>query len=248
MSQRAISGELLSHEEAVRLMTDRQLGLLPLLQAAFVVRHHFFGRGVRLHILNNIQNGYCPEDCNYCAQAAGSGSDIDKYRLKSDDDILEGAERAWRAGAWRYCLVSSGRGPAAERIDHLCQLIGRIKKQWPIQVCLSAGFIDQNVASTLKEAGLDRYNHNLNTADGHYGRICTTHSYADRLKTLQAARSVGLEVCSGLIIGMGESVEDVISVAMTLRELSARSIPVNFYVHVPGAKLGEVGQLTPEYG
>ncbi|MBF0125086.1 MAG: biotin synthase BioB, partial [Magnetococcales bacterium] len=232
MSHKAIAGGTITQGEALRLMTDPQLELLSLLQAAFIVRHHFFGRRVRLHILNNIQNGYCPEDCNYCAQAAGSDAEIVKYRLKSDTEILEGAERAWRAGAWRYCLVASGRGPSTERIDHLCQLVRQIKASWSIQVCLSAGFIDQGMAAALKEAGLDRYNHNLNTAEGHYGRICTSHGYADRLATLQAARAVDLEVCSGIIIGMGESVEDIISVAMTLRQLAARSIPVNFYVHL----------------
>jgi biotin synthase len=231
----------------LQILTDPQLELLPLLHAAFVVREHFFGRGVRVHILNNVQNGYCPENCNYCAQAANSTAPIQKYHMKSDAEIMAAAEQAWQAGAYRYCMVFSGRSLPDSRLDAMTDLIRRIKQQWPIHLCLSAGFLDDRAALQLREAGLDRYNHNLNTADRHYDRICTSHTYADRLATLQAANRAGLEVCSGLIIGMGERAEDIVQVALTLRDLRARSIPVNFYVHVEGNQLGAVHQLTPEY-
>ncbi|MBF0143370.1 MAG: biotin synthase BioB [Magnetococcales bacterium] len=227
------------------MLTDTEAELLSLLQAAFVVRHRHFGRGVRIHILNNVQNGYCPEDCNYCAQAAGSQAPIPKFRMKSDAEILDGARRAHEAGAFRYCVVLSGRGPGSGQVEAMADLVSRIKQSYPVQVCLSAGFIDAAMAKRLKEAGLDRYNHNLNTAESHYGSICTTHDYRQRLQTLEAARSQGLEVCSGIIIGMGETPEQVVEVAATLRRLQARSIPVNFYVHVPGSKLGPVNQLDP---
>ncbi|MEO5367497.1 MAG: biotin synthase BioB [Magnetococcus sp. WYHC-3] len=247
LAENALAGQPLATETALRLLTDPAVELLPLLQAAWVVRRHFFGRGVRIHILNNAQNGLCSEDCNYCAQSRDSQAPIVKYPLKSDEELMDGARRAWESGAYRYCMVLSGRGPGAERVAHMADVVRRIKAAWPVEVCLSAGFIDKDMAQTLKEAGLDRYNHNLNTAEARYGAICRTHDFAQRVATLQAARDAGLEVCSGLIIGLGESHSDVVTVAWRLRELQARSIPVNFYVHVPGAQLNPVGGLTPEY-
>jgi len=246
LARDALQGKLPSPEQALRILTDPSLELLPILQGAFKVRHHHFGLGVRIHILNNVQNGYCPEDCNYCAQAASSKAPIEKYSLKSDEEILQGAEASFKSGAWRYCIVLSGRQPAAARVEHMAGLVRKIKSSWPVEVCLSAGFLDQGTARILKEAGLDRYNHNLNTAESHYGSICTTHSYAERIKTLEAARGEGLEICSGIIIGMGESDDEIVTVALKLRELNARSIPVNFYVHVPGSKLGARNDLTPQ--
>ncbi|MEO5340679.1 MAG: biotin synthase BioB [Magnetococcus sp. MYC-9] len=247
LAEDALSGVALAQEDGLRLLQDDSLELLSLLQAAFQVRRHHFGRRVRVQILNNVQNGFCPEDCHYCAQAVDSEAPINTYRIKSDEEILTDAERACQAGAYRYCMVLSGRGPNPDRLARMAALVRRIKATWPLEVCLSAGFIDQGMATTLREAGLDRYNHNLNTAEGHYGAICHTHTYQDRLATLQAARSVGLEVCSGLIVGMGESAADLWQVANTLRQLQARSIPINFYVHIPGNRLGVVEPaMTPE--
>ncbi len=247
LSQNALAGENLSRDDGMRILTDPDAELLPLMQAAFAVREHHFGRGVRVHILNNVQNGLCPEDCNYCAQAVDSEASIPKYKIKPDAEIMAGAKEAHESGAYRYCIVLSGREPDQKRLDQMSDLVKRIKAEYPVEVCLSAGFIDAAGAAQLKAAGLSRYNHNLNTSESHYGSICTTHSYAQRIATLDAAKSVGLEVCSGMIIGMGESPAEIWTVAQKLRELDARSIPVNFYVHVPGSKLGEMNQLTPEY-
>ncbi|MBF0358624.1 MAG: biotin synthase BioB [Magnetococcales bacterium] len=243
----ALAGGVLSQGDGMRILTDPDVELLPLMQAAFQVRKRYFGRGVRVHILNNVQNGLCPEDCNYCAQAVDSEAAIQKYKIKSDAEIMAGAKAAHESGAYRYCIVLSGREPDKKRVDEMSALVKRIKAEYPVEVCLSAGFIDESAAVQLKEAGLNRYNHNLNTAESHYGEICSTHSYRQRLATLEAAKGAGLEVCSGMIIGMGESPDEIWTVANKLRELNARSIPVNFYVHVPGAKLGERHQLTPEY-
>lgn len=246
LTQAVLSGIPPSREQALRLLTDPDIDLLPLLHGAFQVRHHYFGLGVRVHILNNVQNGYCPEDCNYCAQAKNSQAPIEKYSLKSDEEILQGAEKSYQSGAYRYCIVLSGRQPPVARVEHMASLVRKIKEAWPVEVCLSAGFLDRDTARTLKEAGLDRYNHNLNTAESHYGSICSTHSYAERVNTLEAARHEGLEICSGIIIGMGETPDDIVTVAMKLRELDARSIPVNFYVHVPGSQMGPRNDLTPQ--
>ncbi|MBF0444503.1 MAG: biotin synthase BioB [Magnetococcales bacterium] len=247
LTKTALEGGVLFQGDGMRILTDPNVELLPLMQAAFEVRRHYFGLGVRVHILNNVQNGLCPEDCNYCAQAVDSEAPIVKYKIKPDEEIMAGAKAAYETGAYRYCIVLSGREPDKKRVDEMSALVKKIRAAYPVEVCLSAGFIDKEAASQLKEAGLSRYNHNLNTAESHYGEICTTHSYAQRLATLEAAKGVGLEVCSGMIIGMGESPGEIWTVAQKLRELNARSIPLNFYVHVEGAKLGERHQLTPEY-
>jgi biotin synthase len=247
LSATALAGGTLTQDDGMRILTDPTVELLPLMQAAFAVREHYFGRGVRVHILNNVQNGLCPEDCNYCAQAVDSEAPIQKYKIKPDAEIMAGAKEAHESGAYRYCIVLSGRKPDQKRLDEMSSLVKRIRSEYPVEVCLSAGFIDEAAASQLKDAGLSRYNHNLNTSESHYGEICTTHSYAQRIATLDAAKAVGLEVCSGMIIGMGESPAEIWTVSQKLRELNARSIPINFYVHVQGAKLGELNQLTPEY-
>jgi biotin synthase len=144
-------------------------------------------------------------------------------------------------------MVFAGRGPSPKRIDHLCRLVRKIKENYPIRICISAGIMDKEAVRKLKEAGLDRLNHNLNTSERHYKSICTTHTFQDRMETLMAAKEVGLEICSGLIVGMGEEPEDVIEVAMILRELKSPSIPVNFLVPIEGNVLSKSTGLTPEY-
>jgi biotin synthase len=201
-----------------------------------------------VHLLNNVQNGLCAEDCGYCSQSKASTSAIRKYPMKSDAEILAGAEAAARAGASRYCMVLSGRGPTLERTRRLADLIRKVKSLYPIEVCLSVGLLDEEHARILAEAGLDRLNHNLNTSESHYPEICTTHTYADRVETLVAAKKCGIAACSGLIVGMGETSGDLIDVAFTLRELEVPSIPVNFLIPIEGNRVRSDGSLTPERG
>lgn len=251
----SLSGELLSDATCVKLLTASEIELLPLLNAAYQVRKTHFQNEVQLHILNNAQNGYCPEDCHYCAQASSATTDIETYSLKPDTEILAEAERAYESGAYRYCIVMSGRGPSPKRVSHLAKLIRTVKARYPIEVCLSAGLIDVDAAGILKEAGLDRLNHNLNTSEDHYPKICSTHSYQDRMDTLQAAQRVGLACCSGVIVGMGEGTGDLIRVAKELRQLQVASLPVNFFLPISGTQLsGSVTAqrsvatpLTPDY-
>ena len=215
----------------------------------------YFHNEVQLHILNNAQNGYCPEDCHYCAQASSATADIEAFPLKPDAEILAEAERAYESGAYRYCIVMSGRGPSPKRVAHLAKLIRAVKARYPIEVCLSAGLIDLEDARTLKDAGLDRLNHNLNTSEDHYPNICSTHTYQDRMETLQAAQRVGLACCSGVIVGMGEGIADLIQVAKALRQLEVASLPVNFFLPISGTQLAESitsqqrvpATLTPDY-
>ncbi len=251
----SLQGECLSDACCEKILTASEVELLPLLDAAYQVRKTYFQNTVQLHILNNAQNGLCPEDCHYCAQANSATADIEAYSLKPDAEILAEAERAYKSGAYRYCIVMSGRGPSRKRVAHLAELISTVKTRYSIEVCLSAGLIDVEAARTLKAAGLDRLNHNLNTSEIHYPRICSTHSYQDRMETLQAAQSVGLACCSGVIVGMGEETGDLIQVAKALRELEVASLPVNFFLPIDGTQLTESvtaqrrlpTTLTPDY-
>ncbi|HYB12680.1 MAG TPA: biotin synthase BioB [Myxococcota bacterium] len=246
LARRALRNEAPSPAEAHWILDGEDVELLPLLHAAFVPRRHHFGRKVMVHILNNVQNGLCPEDCGYCAQNKDSKAAIRKYGMKSDEEIFAEAERAARAGATRYCMVFSGRGPTRERTRKLAELVRGVKQRFPIEVCLSVGLLDEEAARILAEAGLDRLNHNLNTSESHYGEICTTHRYSDRVETLVAAKKCGIETCSGLILGMGEKSEDVVEVAFRLRELEVPSIPVNFLIPIEGNQVTSDGSLSPE--
>ncbi len=239
--------EALSIEDACEVLRMDKLDTFELLKIAYHFRRQYFGRDVMVHILNNVQNGLCSEDCRYCAQSASSSAPIEEYPMKSDAEILAEAAAAYAGGAGRYCMVFSGTGPSDERIEHLTRLIQEIKRRHKIEVCVSPGVVNANQARKLKDAGLDRLNHNLNTSEAYYRYICTSHTYADRLQTLEAAHSVGLAVCSGVIVGMGESPADIYNMAKSLRDLGAESIPVNFLIPIPGIALKEAKGLTPEY-
>lgn len=243
----ALEKKLLPRTQALEILESAEIETLPLVNAAYEVRKHFVGTDISIHIINNGQNGLCPEDCHYCAQAKSSEAEIDEYPLKSDEEFLAEARNAWEKGAHRYCMVFAGRGPSAGRVDRLARLIQTIKARYPLEVCVSPGLLDETKARVLKAAGLDRLNHNLNTSRRNYPNICTTHTFEDRIETLKAARRAGLQVCSGLIMGMNETAADIIDIAYELRELKAESIPVNMLIPIPGNKLQDARQLTPDF-
>jgi len=246
LAERALGGEAPSEAEALWILDGEDVELLPLLHASFEPRRAHFDRKVMVHVLNNVQNGLCPEDCGYCSQNKDSAAAIKKYAMKSDAQIMEEAEAAAKSGASRYCMVLSGRGPTVERTRRIGKLVREIKERWPIEVCLSAGLMGDEHAAILKEAGLDRMNHNLNTSERRYAEITQTHTYADRVATLGAAKRAGIESCSGMIVGMGEESIDIVEVAYKLRELEVPSIPVNFLIPIDGNQVQEDGSLTPE--
>lgn len=248
LAQEALNGRELNDACCSDILSSPKVELLPLLDAAYQVRKAYHSNKVRVHILNNAQNGHCPEDCHYCAQAKSSKADIEEYGIKPDTEILQEARQAYSKGASCYCMVFAGRGASQARIDRLKRVIGQIKQEFPgKEVCVSTGFVTTAGAVELKQAGLDRLNHNLNTSESNYPNICTTHTYMDRLNTLLAARQAGLKLCSGMIVGMGERDKDIIDVAKKLRELKAESIPVNLLVPIEGNQLAQDSGLTPEF-
>jgi biotin synthase len=246
LAERALRDEPPGEAEALWILDGDDVELLPLLHAAFVPRERHFGRRVMVHVLNNVQSGLCPEDCGYCSQSRDSKAAIRKYAMKGREEILAEAEAAARAGATRYCMVLSGRGPTLAMTRRLAGVIREVKERYPIGVCLSVGLLDEEHARILADAGLDRLNHNLNTSESHYAEICSTHDYADRVRTLRAAKECGIEPCSGLILGMGERSRDVVEVGFELRRLEVPSIPVNFLIPIEGNPIVSDGSLTPE--
>ena len=204
-----------------------------------------FGQTVRLQMLLNAKSGACQEDCHYCSQSSISTADIERYALVSPQEMLQGARRAAEAKAQRFCVVISGRSPLDREISQISTAVRQIKEEVPIQVCCSLGLLNEEQAKELKAAGVDRINHNLNTSEAYHSSICTTHTFADRMNTLKHARAAGLELCSGGIIGMGESDEDLVDLAFSLRDLDPDSIPLNMLHPVPGTPFENQHQLTP---
>ncbi len=229
------------------ILTSSEVSLLSLLQAAYMVRYTYFKNNVRIHILNNVQSGGCTEDCKYCAQSSESENKTDIYPMQSDSEILTAAAKAYEEGAYRHCMVFSGRHLGKNRIEKICSVVRQIKKQYPMEICVSAGFLTEDDGVKLADAGVNRYNHNLNTSSSFYQQICTTHEYSKRVATINTAKNNGLDICSGIIIGLGEKTEDILRMTSELQKVNAASIPVNFFIPVDGHRLVQPQKLTPHY-
>ncbi|MFF2662532.1 biotin synthase BioB [Kitasatospora sp. NPDC058032] len=247
LTAKGLRGETPTREEALALLATTDDELLDVVAAAGRVRRRWFGRRVKLNYLVNLKSGLCPEDCSYCSQRLGSKAEILKYTWLKPDQAAEAAKAGVSGGAKRVCLVASGRGPTDRDIDRVTDTVAAIREADPaVEVCACLGLLSDNQAERLKAAGVDAYNHNLNTSEGTYGDIATTHTYADRVDTVQKAHGAGLSACSGLIAGMGESDEDLVDVVFALRELGSDSVPVNFLIPFEGTPLAKEWNLTPQ--
>lgn len=239
-----LNGYQLTHEDALDILASSDTELMELLAAANRLRYHYFRNTVQLYFLVNAKSGLCPEDCNYCSQSKISDAPVAKYRLMSDEQLLDGAKAAAERKSKTYCIVLSGRGPNEREIQAIENIVPKIKDQYGLKICACLGLLNESQAKRLKACGVDRVNHNLNTSEEHYEKICTTHTYADRIETLNRIRDAGLEICSGGIIGMGEKHSDIVAMAMELRTLNAESIPLNFLYAIDGTPLEGVNNLT----
>ncbi|ALC31098.1 biotin synthase BioB [Streptomyces sp. CFMR 7] len=239
--------ELPTREEALAVLATSDDDLLDVVAAAGKVRRQWFGRRVKLNYLVNLKSGLCPEDCSYCSQRLGSKAGILKYTWLKPDEASKAAAAGVAGGAKRVCLVASGRGPTDRDVDRVSKTIEAIKERHEgVEVCACLGLLSDGQADRLREAGADAYNHNLNTSEETYGAITTTHTYADRVETVQQAQAAGLSACSGLIAGMGESDKDLVDVVFALRDLDPDSVPVNFLIPFEGTPLAKEWNLTPQ--
>jgi biotin synthase len=244
-ADKALAGETLTRGEARTVLASDDDQLLQLLGAAFRVRRAYFGRKVKLNMLVNAKSGICPEDCGYCSQSIVSTAPVPKYSMLKADVLVDGAREAWARRARTYCIVASGRGPSARELREVAAAVRQIKDELPMKVCACLGLLDDDQALALREAGVDRYNHNLNTSADHHARITTTHTYEDRVRTIEAVKRAGISPCAGFIAGMRETDEQIVSVAFALRALDADSIPVNFLNAIPGTPLAGTDELNP---
>ena len=241
-----LGGTELDQGTALRILETLDQDVPALLGATFRVRERYYGRRVKLCLLRNARSGMCPEDCYYCSQSAVSEAAIPRYRLDSVEELLAGAQRAVEAGARRFCMVTSGRGPSANDIARFTAAARRIKAAQPhLELCVSLGLMEEQQARELKAAGVGWVNHNLNTSERFHPEICTTHTYADRVRTMENVRRAGLSTCCGGIIGMGEGDADVVDLAFALRALRVDSLPVNFLHPIDGTPLADCRELTP---
>jgi biotin synthase len=243
----ALNGESPTREQALRLLATSDDELLNVVAAGGRVRRHFFGNRVKLNLIINMKSGLCPEDCSYCSQRSGSKADVLKYNWIDPVAAAQTADRAVAGGAKRVCLVASGRGPTDRDIERIAQTVLAIKERHPgVEVCTSLGLLTTERAQRLLDVGVYAYNHNLNTSESNYAKICSTHTFADRVDTLGVARDVGLSPCSGAIFGMDESDEDIVNLAFDLRKLNPDSVPINFLIPFEGTPMGGKWQLTPQ--
>ncbi len=246
LADNVLRDEEITREESLSLLQTPDEELLGLINAAYRIRHRHFGNTVTLQMLFNAKSGACQEDCHYCSQSSISTAPIDRYALVEPEQMLKAARRAVEAKAQRYCIVISGRSPLDREIEEISKAVRQIKDELPIQVCCSLGLLTEPQAKRLKAAGVDRINHNLNTSEAYHASICTTHTFQDRMTTLNNARAAGLELCSGGIVGMGEQDEDLVDLAFSLRELNPDSIPLNMLHPASGTPLADSNHLTPQ--
>jgi biotin synthase len=245
LAEAVIGGRAATRDEALSMVQAPEDDLLALLHGAFLVRRHYFGRDVHLHVIDNAKSGLCTEDCAFCSQSAVATTEIPEYGLQTVDTIVEGARKAKQCGAVRYCIVASGRGPVDAELDRICDAVGRIRAGSDIQICTSLGLLTDAQAARLAVAGVNRYNHNLETSRANYGAICTAHTWQERVATIRRAKAAGMEICCGGLIGLGESDGDRVDLALSIRELGVDSIPVNFLDPRPGTPLEGRARLSP---
>jgi biotin synthase len=245
LADRALSGECLSRSQSLTVLQASDDLLLDQLAAAYRVRRQYWGNRVRLHYLLNAQSGLCPEDCHYCSQSKISTAEIEKYPLLAKDKILAAAGRAAELKAGTFCMVISGRSPNESTFQRVLEAVETVKANYDLKICACLGLLNKDQTHRLAAAGVDRVNHNLNTSEAHHADICTTHEFGDRLETVNHVKAAGITTCSGGILGMGESDDDVIDLALSLRELGVTSVPVNFLIPIPGTPFAEVNSLNP---
>lgn len=247
LAQRVLAGYKLTEEDALAILQASDDELLDIMAAAYQVRRKYWGKSVQLYFLMNAKSGLCPEDCHYCSQSSVSEAEIPKYNLLSRDKLLAGAKAAAERNSGTYCIVISARGPSEREIRAVETIVPEIKQQYGLNVCACLGLLTPEQAQRLAAAGVDKVNHNLNTSREFYPEVCTTHTYQDRVDTLNAVRSAGLKLCSGGIIGMGEQDLDVVRMAFELRDLGVESIPLNFLNAIDGTPLEQNKRLNPRY-
>ncbi len=238
-----LQGKQISREEALWLY---QQPLEALCRKADQIRAHFCSNGFDICTIINGKSGRCSENCRFCAQSAHNHTGAEEYPLLPNEEILAQARGNDAQGVLRYSIVTSGKRLSDEEVERMCDAVGQIRKETNIAVCISFGLLNEEQYRKLKEAGVTRVHNNLETSRRNFPNVCTTHTFEDKINAIRAAQAAGLSVCSGGIMGLGETVEDRIDMALTLRELGIRSVPVNMLNPIPGTPFAQNKKLTSE--
>ncbi|MCE5097179.1 biotin synthase BioB [Staphylococcus devriesei] len=245
LAQRILNQEALTKTEALELFENPNIDTFDLLHEAYIVRKHYYGKKVKLNMILNAKSGICSEDCGYCGQSVKM-KQKQRYALVESEKIKAGAQVASDNHIGTYCIVMSGRGPTNKEVNHICDTVQDIKELHPqLKICACLGLVDEEQADKLKEAGVDRYNHNLNTSERYHEEVVTTHTYQNRVDTIEIMKEHHISPCSGVICGMGETQEDIIDMAFALKAIDADSIPINFLHPIKGTKFGGLDLLSP---
>ncbi|MDH3277418.1 MAG: biotin synthase BioB [Nitrosopumilus sp.] len=235
--ENVLSGVGISSDSAAKLFEIPKEYIKELANAANQITREFNGNKVDVEQLNNIKKNSCSEDCSFCGQSAFFDTGIESYQLPSPTEVVSRAQKAKDEGAKSYCLVAAWREPSPKDFSKVCTIIEEVNNKVGISVECSLGFLTYDQAKKLKELNVKRYNHNLETAKSKFAEICTTHTYEDRLRTLQIARDAGLELCTGGIIGLGETQEQRLELVLALAAIYPEEITINILVPVPGTPL-----------
>lgn len=230
LKDEVLQGKEISKEEALKLVTAP---LQDLCSYADEIRKHFCGNTFDMCTIINGKSGRCSENCKYCAQSAHYCTKIEEYPLLDSDTIVEQAHYNDDRGVLRYSIVTSGKALNDSEIENVCQSIRRIKEETNVKVCVSFGLLNAKQFEKIKQAGVERVHNNLETSRNNFPNVCTTHTFDDKIKAIKSAQSVGLNVCSGGIMGLGETMEDRIDLALSVRELGIKSIPINLLNPIP---------------
>jgi len=246
VAARILDGGSITWNEAIEIANIPDAETFDLLYQANRLRKHFCGEQIHLCSIINAKSGLCPEDCSFCAQSAHHRTDVQVYPLVDDEEIVRSAHTATMEGAGCFGIVTSGTttGRGSE-LDRICSVIRKIRSEGEIQPACSLGIIDRETAVALRDAGMMKYHHNLETARSFFPNICTTHDYEEDVQTVRAVKEAGLRVCCGGIFGLGETPEQRVEFAFTLKELEVDSVPINFLNPVPGTRLAHADFLTP---
>jgi biotin synthase len=246
LGKKVLAGGSITFEEALALTEIVESDVPILLAVANKVRDKFTGKAVDTCQIVNARSGNCSENCKFCAQSGHHEVQLKVYPLMSEDEIVAAAKRAEAAGAYRFCIVTAGRGMAEDSdFDKILGAIRRIGEETSINRCCSLGTLQEEHVAALKAAGITRYHHNLETSESYFDHICTTHTFAERVATIKKIKAAGLQACSGGIIGLGESWRNRLEMAFTLKELDVDSVPMNVLNAVDGTPLAGQLQLPP---
>ncbi len=243
LKKKVLEGYQISKEEALALA---EMPLEELTQAADEIRQKFCKNQFDLCTIINGKSGKCSENCKYCAQSSFYPTDVESYPLLGTEELLKQAEYSSKRGVPRYSIVTSGKKLSSREVEQVCESIRQIKEHVDISVCVSFGLLEEEEFRKVKEAGAVRVHNNLEASANYFPNVCTTHTQKDKINSLQAAEKAGLSICSGGIMGLGESMEDRIDLAFTLRELGVQSVPVNMLNPIPGTPYENNPRLTEE--